>query len=223
MYELDSELNPLLLVRPRLLLLCALSDGGWCGAAALARIADVPVSTIAMHVRTLRDAGFISTNVKYIYPHGLNHLCVRITEPGSEAVRGHIEALENVLEAANSLTRELRQATSYYVFKLHKSDGSAVFIGRKQIVYAEAFENTCRVVTRDGTHALPGRVSLTKLQELYPDLIRVHRHYVVAVDAIRGLRQNSDKTHRLETDMGPVPVSRRGVAVAREALARDRS
>ncbi|SFQ75506.1 LytTR family DNA-binding domain-containing protein [Amycolatopsis rubida] len=223
MHELDSDLNPLLLVRPRLLMLCGLSDGEWRGATELARLADVPISTIAMHARTLKDVGFLSTNVKYIRAHNLTDLYVRITAPGNEAMCEHIAALERLLGAATSLTIDIRQAKSYYVFKVHKSDGSAIFIGRKQIIYAEAFENTTRVVTPDGTHVMPGRVSLATLQALYPDLIRVHRRYIVAVDAIRGLYQNSDKTHRLETDMGPVPVSRRGVAVAREALARDRS
>ncbi|MFE9647147.1 LytR/AlgR family response regulator transcription factor [Streptomyces sp. NPDC006365] len=97
--------------------------------------------------------------------------------------------------------------------------GVTRFLRRSEVLYAEAQGDYARLHSSSGTHLV--RTSLTALEKGWRDagFIRIHRGFLVAVDAVSEIRIEAGQTCvRLGDQV--LPVSRRHVRQVRDALVR---
>ncbi|GAB3477757.1 LytR/AlgR family response regulator transcription factor [Nocardiopsis coralliicola] len=96
--------------------------------------------------------------------------------------------------------------------------GRIRYVRRSEVLYAEANGDYVRLHTRAGAHLL--RMPLSRLEEYWTPagFSRVHRGYLVALDAVRELRSDTAGGLLAHTEIGDVPVSRRHSRALREEL-----
>lgn len=101
-----------------------------------------------------------------------------------------------------------------------ENDGRIRYVRRGDVRYAEAHGDYVRLHTDQGAHLV--RMPISRLQEYWEQagFVRVHRGYLVALDAVRELRSDSVGGMLAHTDLGDVPVSRRHARELRERLLR---
>lgn len=101
-----------------------------------------------------------------------------------------------------------------------ETDGRIRYVRRGDVRYAEAHGDYVRLHTDSGVHLV--RMPISRLQEYWEEsgFVRVHRGYLVAIDAVRELRSDSVGGMLAHTDLGDVPVSRRHARELRERLLR---
>ena len=82
----------------------------------------------------------------------------------------------------------------------------------------EAHGDYVRLHTVSGVHVV--RMPISRLEEYWEPagFVRVHRGYLVSLDAVRELRSDSVGGLLAHTDLGDVPVSRRHARELRERL-----
>ncbi|MFC5291331.1 LytR/AlgR family response regulator transcription factor [Actinokineospora guangxiensis] len=99
-----------------------------------------------------------------------------------------------------------------------ETDGRIRYVRRGEVRYAEAHGDYVRLHTDSGAHLV--RMPISRLQEYWEEsgFVRVHRGYLVAIDAVRELRSDSVGGMLAHTDLGDVPVSRRHARELRERL-----
>ncbi|GLZ42372.1 LytTR family DNA-binding domain-containing protein [Actinokineospora sp. NBRC 105648] len=99
-----------------------------------------------------------------------------------------------------------------------ESDGRTRYVRRGEVEYAEAHGDYVRLHTSTGVHLV--RMPISRLQEYWEGsgFARVHRGFLVALDAVRELRSDSVGGLLAHTDLGDVPVSRRHARELRERL-----
>jgi len=99
-----------------------------------------------------------------------------------------------------------------------EAEGRTRYVRRGEVRFAEAHGDYVRLHTPTGAH--PVRIPISRLQEYWEDFgfSRVHRGYLLALDAVRELRSDSVGGMLAHTDVGDVPVSRRCVRPLRERL-----
>ncbi|MFE3195206.1 LytR/AlgR family response regulator transcription factor [Nocardia sp. NPDC059240] len=105
-----------------------------------------------------------------------------------------------------------------------ESGGRTRYIQRSAVQFVEAQGDYVRLHTSSGAHLY--RMPISRLAEYWEDsgFMRIHRGYLVALDAIRELRSESAGLFA-HTTLGDVPVSRRQARELRDRLlraARDR-
>ncbi len=99
-----------------------------------------------------------------------------------------------------------------------ESDGRTRYVRRGEVKYAEAHGDYVRLHTETGVHLV--RMPISRLQEYWEGsgFARVHRGFLVALDAVRELRSDSVGGMLAHTDLGDVPVSRRHARDLRQRL-----
>ncbi|MDQ3577417.1 MAG: LytTR family DNA-binding domain-containing protein [Actinomycetota bacterium] len=101
-----------------------------------------------------------------------------------------------------------------------ETDGRIRYVRRGEVQYAEAHGDYVRLHTATGVHLV--RMPISRLQEYWEGsgFARVHRGFLVALDAVRELRSDSVGGLLAHTAIGDVPVSRRHSRELRERLLR---
>ncbi|WP_054047845.1 LytTR family DNA-binding domain-containing protein [Alloactinosynnema sp. L-07] len=101
-----------------------------------------------------------------------------------------------------------------------EADGRIRYVRRTDVEFVEAQGDYVRLHTRGGVHLV--RMPISRLLEYWENagFARVHRGYLVAIDAVRELRSDSVGGMLAHTDLGDVPVSRRHARELRERLLR---
>jgi DNA-binding LytR/AlgR family response regulator len=86
------------------------------------------------------------------------------------------------------------------------------------VLFVEAHGDYVRLHTQGGVHLV--RMPISRLQEYWEGagFARVHRGFLVALNAVRELRSDSAGGLLAHTDLGDVPVSRRHSRELRERL-----
>jgi DNA-binding LytR/AlgR family response regulator len=99
-----------------------------------------------------------------------------------------------------------------------ESDGRTRYIRRTEVHYVEAHGDYVRLHAVSGVHVV--RMPISRLEEYWAQagFVRVHRSFLVALDAVRELRSDSVGGLLAHTDLGDVPVSRRHARDLREKL-----
>ncbi|WP_424187438.1 LytR/AlgR family response regulator transcription factor [Actinokineospora sp. G85] len=99
-----------------------------------------------------------------------------------------------------------------------ESEGRTRYVRRTDVHFAEAHGDYVRLHTPTAAHLV--RMPISRLQEYWEDFgfSRVHRGYLLAIDAVRELRSDSVGGMLAHTDAGDVPVSRRSARALRERL-----
>ncbi|HVK21041.1 MAG TPA: LytTR family DNA-binding domain-containing protein [Actinokineospora sp.] len=99
-----------------------------------------------------------------------------------------------------------------------EADGRIRYVRRTDVEFVEAQGDYVRLHTRSGVHLV--RMPISRLLEYWENagFARVHRGYLVAIDAVRELRSDSVGGMLAHTDLGDVPVSRRHARELRERL-----
>jgi DNA-binding LytR/AlgR family response regulator len=99
-----------------------------------------------------------------------------------------------------------------------ESDGRTRYVRRTEVHYVEAHGDYVRLHAVSGVHVV--RMPMSRLEEYWAQagFIRVHRSFLVALDAVRELRSDSVGGLLAHTDLGDVPVSRRHARDLREKL-----
>ncbi|MEC3956875.1 LytTR family DNA-binding domain-containing protein [Nocardia sp. CDC153] len=98
------------------------------------------------------------------------------------------------------------------------SGGRTRYIRRSEVKFVEAQGDYVKLHTASGAHLV--RMPMSRLEEYWEPagFLRVHRGFLVALDAIRELRTDSVHGLQAHTDLGDVPVSRRHVRELRQRL-----
>lgn len=96
--------------------------------------------------------------------------------------------------------------------------GRTRYVRRGEVRYVEAHGDYVRLHTRSGVHVV--RMPISRLEEYWEPagFVRVHRGFLVALDAVRELRSDSVGGLLAHTELGDVPVSRRHARELRERL-----
>jgi DNA-binding LytR/AlgR family response regulator len=99
-----------------------------------------------------------------------------------------------------------------------ESAGRTRYIRRTEVHYVEAHGDYVRLHAVSGVHEV--RMPISRLEEYWAPsgFVRVHRGFLVALDAVRELRSDSVGGLLAHTDLGDVPVSRRHARELRERL-----
>lgn len=99
-----------------------------------------------------------------------------------------------------------------------ESAGRTRYVRRTEVHYVEAHGDYVRLHTPSGVHVV--RMPISRLEEYWSPagFVRVHRGFLVALDAVRELRSDSVGGLLAHTDLGDVPVSRRHARELRERL-----
>lgn len=99
-----------------------------------------------------------------------------------------------------------------------ESAGRTRYIRRTEVHYVEAHGDYVRLHAVSGVHGV--RMPISRLEEYWAPagFVRVHRSFLVALDAVRELRSDSVGGLLAHTDLGDVPVSRRHARDLREKL-----
>jgi DNA-binding LytR/AlgR family response regulator len=99
-----------------------------------------------------------------------------------------------------------------------ESDGRTRYVRRTEVHYVEAHGDYVRLHATSGLHVV--RMPISRLEEYWAaaGFVRVHRSFLVALDAVRELRSDSVGGLLAHTDLGDVPVSRRHARDLREKL-----
>jgi DNA-binding LytR/AlgR family response regulator len=99
-----------------------------------------------------------------------------------------------------------------------ESDGRTRYIRRTEVSYVEAHGDYVRLHAVSGVHVV--RMPISRLEEYWAPagFVRVHRSFLVALDAVRELRSDSVGGLLAHTNLGDVPVSRRHARDLREKL-----
>ncbi|MBB4906811.1 LytR/AlgR family response regulator transcription factor [Actinophytocola algeriensis] len=99
-----------------------------------------------------------------------------------------------------------------------ESEGRTRYIRRTEVHYVEAHGDYVRLHAVSGVHEV--RMPISRLEEYWAPagFVRVHRSFLVALDAVRELRSDSVGGLLAHTDLGDVPVSRRHARDLREKL-----
>jgi DNA-binding LytR/AlgR family response regulator len=99
-----------------------------------------------------------------------------------------------------------------------ESEGRPRYVRRTDVRYVEAHGDYVRLHATSGIHVV--RMPISRLEEYWAQagFIRVHRSFLVALDAVRELRSDSVGGLLAHTDLGDVPVSRRHARDLREKL-----
>ena len=99
-----------------------------------------------------------------------------------------------------------------------ESEGRTRYVRRTDVLYVEAHGDYVRLHATSGIHLV--RMPMSRLEEYWAQagFIRVHRSFLVALDAVRELRSDSVGGLLAHTDLGDVPVSRRHARDLREKL-----
>ncbi|MGQ0842395.1 LytR/AlgR family response regulator transcription factor [Actinokineospora sp.] len=99
-----------------------------------------------------------------------------------------------------------------------ESDGRTRYVRRGEVKFAEAHGDYVRLHTSTGVHLV--RMPISRLQEYWEGsgFARVHRGFLLALDAVRELRSDSVGGMLAHTDLGDVPVSRRHARELRDRL-----
>jgi DNA-binding LytR/AlgR family response regulator len=99
-----------------------------------------------------------------------------------------------------------------------EAGGRTRYVRRTEVHYVEAHGDYVRLHATSGVHVV--RMPISRLEEYWAQagFIRVHRSFLVAIDAVRELRSDSVGGLLAHTDLGDVPVSRRHARDLREKL-----
>jgi DNA-binding LytR/AlgR family response regulator len=99
-----------------------------------------------------------------------------------------------------------------------ESAGRTRYVRRGEVRFVEAHGDYVRLHAISGVHVV--RMPISRLEEYWEPagFIRVHRGFLVALDAVRELRSDSVGGLLAHTDLGDVPVSRRHARDLRERL-----
>jgi DNA-binding LytR/AlgR family response regulator len=99
-----------------------------------------------------------------------------------------------------------------------ESAGRTRYIRRTEVHYVEAHGDYVRLHAVSGVHVV--RMPISRLEEYWAPagFVRVHRSFLVALDAVRELRSDSVGGLLAHTDLGDVPVSRRHARDLRDRL-----
>jgi len=99
-----------------------------------------------------------------------------------------------------------------------ESGGRTRYIRRNEVHFVEAHGDYVRLHAVSGVHEV--RMPISRLDEYWAPagFVRVHRGFLVALDAVRELRSDSVGGLLAHTDLGDVPVSRRHARELRERL-----
>lgn len=99
-----------------------------------------------------------------------------------------------------------------------EAEGRTRYIRRAEVEFVEAHGDYVRLHTGSGVHLV--RMPISRLQEYWEPagFARVHRGFLVAIDAVRELRSDSVGGMLAHTELGDVPVSRRHARELRERL-----
>jgi DNA-binding LytR/AlgR family response regulator len=99
-----------------------------------------------------------------------------------------------------------------------ESAGRTRYIRRTEVHYVEAHGDYVRLHAVSGVHVV--RMPISRLEEYWAPagFVRVHRSFLVALDAVRELRSDSVGGLLAHTDLGDVPVSRRHARELRDRL-----
>jgi len=100
------------------------------------------------------------------------------------------------------------------------ANGRTRYVRRDEVRFAEAHGDYVRLHTPEGVHEV--RMPISRLEEYWEDsgFVRVHRGFLVALNAVRELRSDSVGGVLAHTDSGDVPVSRRHARELRDRLLR---
>jgi DNA-binding LytR/AlgR family response regulator len=129
------------------------------------------------------------------------------------------ERLSEALGRVNRLTARPAPETPDAMAALPvESEGRTRYVRRTEVHYVEAHGDYVRLHATSGIHVV--RMPISRLEEYWAPagFIRVHRSFLVAVDAVRELRSDSVGGLLAHTDLGDVPVSRRHARDLREKL-----
>ncbi len=96
--------------------------------------------------------------------------------------------------------------------------GRTRYVRRGEVRFVEAHGDYVRLHATSGVHVV--RMPISRLEEYWgpSGFVRVHRGFLVALDAVRELRSDSVGGLLAHTDLGDVPVSRRHARDLRERL-----
>jgi DNA-binding LytR/AlgR family response regulator len=99
-----------------------------------------------------------------------------------------------------------------------ESEGRTRYVRRGEVRFVEAHGDYVRLHAMSGVHEV--RMPISRLEEYWgpAGFVRVHRGFLVALDAVRELRSDSVGGLLAHTDVGDVPVSRRHARDLRDRL-----
>ncbi|MPZ80779.1 MAG: response regulator [Actinophytocola sp.] len=99
-----------------------------------------------------------------------------------------------------------------------ESAGRTRYVRRTEVLFVEAHGDYVRLHAVSGVHEV--RMPISRLEDYWEPagFIRVHRSFLVALDAVRELRSDSVGGLLAHTELGDVPVSRRHARDLRERL-----
>lgn len=129
------------------------------------------------------------------------------------------ERLADALARVNRLlARPTAEAPDTMAALPVESEGRTRYVRRTEVHYVEAHGDYVRLHAVSGVHVV--RMPISRLEEYWAPagFVRVHRSFLVALDAVRELRSDSVGGLLAHTDLGDVPVSRRHARDLREKL-----
>jgi DNA-binding LytR/AlgR family response regulator len=129
------------------------------------------------------------------------------------------ERLADALARVNRiLVRPASEAPDTMAALPVESEGRTRYVRRTDVHYVEAHGDYVRLHAVSGVHVV--RMPMSRLEEYWAPagFVRVHRSFLVALDAVRELRSDSVGGLLAHTDLGDVPVSRRHARDLREKL-----
>jgi DNA-binding LytR/AlgR family response regulator len=175
-------------------------------AALLARMTDPPlvvfVTAFEEHAASAYGLGAVDYLLKPVSPERLAAALARVRRFAGAGPEPSTPA--PAVDALAAVPVELAGRTRY--------------VRRDDVRFVEAQGDYVRLHTPTGAHLV--RIPLSRLEEhwRHAGFSRVHRSYLLAVDAVRELRSDLSGGLLAHTDVGDVPVSRRHARELREHL-----
>lgn len=172
----------------------------------LARLAQPPVivfvTAYSEHAVTAYGIGAVDYLLKPVRPERLSAALAKVVR------------MAQTPESGGSQTPGADEMAALPV----EAQGRTWYVHRDDVQFVEANGDYARLHTPTGVH--PVRMPLSRLEEHWASagFLRVHRGYLVALEAVRELHSDSTGNLLAHTDLGNVPVSRRHARNLRERL-----
>lgn len=121
------------------------------------------------------------------------------------------QALQKVLQRIKQLDEVANVSAIHEIYI--KEDGRLIRIPLKNILYFKNVGDYIRVITSKGKYVMHGSIKALYEQLNHPRFLKVHRSYIVNLDKIKDIQDNS-----ISIDSNIIPVSRSHMPVLMKSI-----